>query len=435
MVRRVRANVPTVKNIGEMLMRKGLGTFPRRCGVDQLIVQFLPSLHLLSRAEVTFAFYAAYVCARVISRDGRKLCQDVMVEIWWFDISPSEENDCLIDCVKHILNSWNMVRSYATHRAASTPVDDPIEMWKYSVPATVLSTRLHDVSKDVTYDPRYRQFLRTWRSCRNDEGKARALAIWVVTRSIDLLELLEEPRGCLSNSEFLNHALFGMTMTRKRKDGLIKESCVLWKTKMPKESRDIGLNRVSSNPSSDNYVLRHVPVLLSRMFHKEFGTVNEAAHALQACKETGHFLRQHFIWNLVLMGVTKIRSIAPETMGHAISQRNSSAALLRVAADFRDAVPTPMLDKSQDDNGYYKIDVKETLPDKVPELFAELLSMVNYRKGNNWKIVMHIHSKNKDHQMDEIVLEDNLLWDEQFTSPFNTLCNLCMAEKVWKQCV
>ena len=60
----------------------------------------LASLHLLSRSDVAFAFYATYVCARIISRAGRKWCQDFKVEQWYFDISSSKGHDRLIVYVK-----------------------------------------------------------------------------------------------------------------------------------------------------------------------------------------------------------------------------------------------------------------------------------------------------------------------------------------------
>ena len=216
-------------------MTKGRNTFRRRCGIDRLVVQFFPSLHQLSKDDVEFVVYAAYVCARIISRVGRIECKHLAVEQWAFTLSlqdapqePCDDDRRLMNCVKDILNGWNVVRAYEAHREIGTPTTQFIEMWKYSVVVAVFSSRLHDVIKDEAYDVRYRQFRKTWASCVNDEGRARALAVWVVTRSVDLLELLDEDRnGPISDEEFLSHDLFKPTKRQKKKDGEVLYSSYL----------------------------------------------------------------------------------------------------------------------------------------------------------------------------------------------------------------
>ena len=118
-----------------------------------------------------------------------------------------------------------------------------------------------------------------------------------------------------------------------------------------------------------------------------------------------------------------------------MSQGNTSVALIRVANDFRAAQPLPPTDRSQDALGYFPISRKSVSPDSVTSLCAGLQLMINGRKGSCWKIVMDVRGKNSDGAEEMAVIEADLSWDERFTCPFNTLCNLCMAEKVWKQVV
>ena len=199
---------------------------------------------------------------------------------------------------------------------------------------------------------------------------------------------------------------------------------VEWKLQMPSTSRDIALNRVSHEKTYASYVLRHVGILLE-MKGQEYQTVDDAAAALNPATDTGAFLKQHFLWNLLLLEWIKIKSLAPETMQQAVSLRNTTFALTRHAVDWEAATAGHAPAPAERDQGGYLI-VPLLVSDSRPmTLLRELLQEMNFAKGSTWTASIDI----RKHDANVISTNEKLVFTDALCHPFNVLCNLCMQEK------
>ena len=193
---------------------------------------------------------------------------------------------------------------------------------------------------------------------------------------------------------------------------------------MPSTSRDIALNRVSHEKTHASYVLRHAGILLE-MKGQEYQTVDDAAAALNPATDTGAFLKQHFLWNLLLLEWIKIKSLAPETMQQAVSLRNTTFALTRHAVDWEAATAGHAPAPAERDQGGYLI-VPLLVSDSRPmTLLRELLQEMNFAKGSTWTASIDI----RKHDANVISTNEKLVLTDALCNRFNVLCNLCMQEK------
>ena len=120
----------------------------------------------------------------------------------------------------------------------------------------------------------------------SDEERARCICVWVVTRSVHLLKLLE---GYPSMYVMMCSSQVICSFHKEAEAAEGVQACgVEWKLQMPSTSRDIALNRVSHEKMYASYVLRHVGILLE-MKGQEYQTVvvDDAAAALNPATDTG----------------------------------------------------------------------------------------------------------------------------------------------------
>ena len=332
-------NRRTVASVGEHLVSVH-GKPERQLGNSGSCYLFFRSqregkVKVIDTVMTLLALYLAYVISRIASRDLRHL--DIAQVI--VSISGDGHQD-LMKLVVVVLQSVSLYSCYKMHRERQDSTENYADVFFHMLLGRVCKTRLHDVTKEAATDPRYATFLRVFNVCTTLFDKAVTMSIWVNSRSKDLLELWGR---VLDVDTFLADALFEPMQPPKRRKlsaaGVQnKKQTILWKSRMPNESRDILLNRTSSDPENDAYILRHVDTLIE-MAGKRYDTVDAMVEKLSGCGDTGEFTLQHYGWNLLKVAWCEVVDMAPRTAFTAISKQNTLKVAQRILQDSELASP------------------------------------------------------------------------------------------------
>jgi len=141
------------------------------------------------------------------------------------------------------------------------------------------------------------------------DKQADALSLWIATRSSDLLIAFASFEGDTDSFNADNVRWFRRCPTGKKKK---KAGAVLWKTKMPKSSRDMAINRASDKKSHKSWVFRYSKHLLSAS-GKTFRTLNEAAAHFATVTDSKEFMTQHLLWNCCLVDWLTVTDIVQDS--------------------------------------------------------------------------------------------------------------------------
>ena len=292
----------------------------------------------------------------------------------------------------------------------------------------LFSFLLHDVDKNIEHDPRYKCFLAAFEAASSRRHGARAICVWVTTRSKSLLQVLTDSQP--TDEEFLENELFQRVKVAKSRNGGRKRCAVKWKIEMPPESRDIGLNRVSSDVKSPSFVLRHVSVV-EQMHGRVFATVDEVAEELGDCSDTGCFLRQHFCWNLLLCQWCRVENIDVTSSKQAISKRNTLKCAERVTRDV--SFERPKVNRNvgfeRDEHGHADIFAQFTTEPEPKDAYELIHEAHNALKDAafDWKPTLRYRTSKGEVGQLSVPLHHDM---PPFSCLFTMLCNMCMLEKV-----
>ena len=321
-----------------------------------------------------------------------------------------------------MLNGFDAYGAYISQKNDGTELAEPTPAWQHSLLGVASSTRLHAIDRS-SGDPRYACFRAAFDRAADDRERARALRVWVVTRSTHLLDLLQPG---LQDRDFLGDALFQTTKKRRKKDGTHEECAVALKTPMPAESRDVGLNCVSTET-----VLRH----LNKVYElkgKRFGDLDALAAEIMDVDNAGHFLAQHFCWNLTAMGWVVVDRVDASTGSKAISRQNTLNLSARIHRDaeanaaYHVASDSPLVRSLED--GYFDFLGRFKPPDPAPLVLLDLLT--RWFAENKFDIVFEVSVKvgGPNPATLSTTLSTNSTAD--CFQHFFVLCNCCVAEKV-----
>ena len=246
--------------------------------------------------------------------------------------------------------------------------------------------------------------------------------------------------------EFLANKLFNNAKVAKRRNARRKgaakvaklrnvrrkRAAIKWKTEMPSQSRDIGLNRVSSDINSPSFVLRHVSVV-KQMHGRKFATVDEMAQEFHDCSDTGCFLRQHFCWNLLLCQWCHVKNIHVTTSKEAISKRNTLKCAERVMYDvsFERPKANHNVGFERDRHGHADIFAQLTTEPEPNDAYDLILKAHNVLKDAafDWKPIVRYRTSKGEVGHHSVPLRHDMA---PVSCLFTMLCNMCMLEKVLK---
>ena len=382
--------------------------------------------------DVFLALYLVCVISRIASRSLHGLIKSgVTITQWKLEMgAESTGADFLRELVVVAFNNYAECQCYIYHKALGSELEVNADASNFSVFGRVLVLRLHDVEKNNEYDPRHECFQQAFEAASSRRHRARAICVWVTTRSKSLLRVLTDSQP--SDAEFLGNELFQCVKVAKGRNGGRRGGTVKWKSEMPPQSRDIGLNRVSSDVDSASYILRHVSVV-EQMCGRVFATVDEMAEEFSGCSDTGCFLLQHYCWNWLLCQWCRVESIAVTSSKEAISKRNTLTCAERVVRDvsFERPKANHNVGFERDEHGHADI-YAQFATEPEPKDAYELISEAHNALKNaafDWKpTVRYRTSQGEVGQLDVPLHHDT----PPVRCMFTMLCNMCMLEKVLK---
>ena len=307
------------------------------------------------------------------------------------------------------------------------------DIFGYGLLGRVQRLRLHDVVRHPDVDPRYSVFQRVYDTCQgNIQHQAAAIALWVTTRSKDLLGRWAELRNI---DNLLQDPLFEpVSASRMRAPGKRPRTgdTIRWKANMPSESRDRLVNRQTNDRHHSSYIFRHIPA--SEALHgTEHDTVDSIVQPLSEVPDTGEFSCQH-AWALLKTRWVHLRGevVDSRTAFKAVSQQNTTQAAKRILVDHRRAKDrTP--DHEKDADGYYNVGTTDdTVRDLIAAAHRELATArFNWRWTTRYCIPTEPSSDLETAQRSTGSISGTIRnTDEPCACWFTYLTNLCMLEKV-----
>ena len=144
--------------------------------------------------DVFLALYLVYVISRIASQSLHDLIKNgVAIAQWKLEMGAESTGlDYFRGLVVVVFNNFAECQCYNSHKARESDLEENADAINFSIFGRVLTSRLHDVDKNVEHDPRYKCFLAAFEAATSLRSRARAICVWVTTRSKSLLQVLTD---------------------------------------------------------------------------------------------------------------------------------------------------------------------------------------------------------------------------------------------------